>query len=133
VAYTSNESGRPEVYVRSFSMESGPAAVDPGVKSQISNGGGVQPRWRGDGRELYYYSLRDGKVMAVDIATTPALRPGTPRPFGAAPPLTPTWPGPSALWDFAADGKRFLALADVGKPEPFTVVLNWQAGLKRVR
>ena len=133
VAYTSDESGRPEVYARSFSMKSGPAAVEPGVKSQISNGGGVQPRWRGDGRELFYYSLRDGKVMAVDIATTPALQPGTPRPLGAAPPLPPTWPGPSALWDFAADGKRFLAPADVSRPEPFTVVLNWQAGLKRVR
>jgi Tol biopolymer transport system component len=133
VAYASNESGRPEVYVRSFSMKSGPAAVESGIKSQISNGGAAQPRWRGDGRELYYRSIPDGKVMAVDIATAPTFRPGTPRPLGPAPPLPTTWPGPSSLWDFAADGKRFLAPADVSRPEPFTVVLNWQAGLKRVK
>jgi hypothetical protein len=51
------------------------------------------------------------------------LRPGTPRPLG----LTTL-----DAWDVTADGKRFLVAAPKpGKPEPFTVVLNWQAGLKK--
>jgi len=61
--------------------------------------------------------------MAVEIATNPVFRAGNPRPLGV---LT------SALgWDSAADGRRFLSLAPKGGPQPFTVVLNWQAGLKK--
>ena len=49
VAYTSNESGRDEVYVRSFSMNSARTAVEVSGKWQISNGYGQEPHWRGDG------------------------------------------------------------------------------------
>jgi hypothetical protein len=102
-------------------MNSAGTAVEAGGKWQISNGSGTDPRWRGDGRELYYRS-RGGGLLAVEIAPNPAFRAGTPQPLGV---LT------SALWDSAADGKRFLSLASKGGTQPYTVVLNWQAGLKK--
>ena len=64
--------------------------------------------------------------MAAEIATNPAFRAGKPQPLG--PLLTP---GTGWVWDAAADGKRFLVAAPKGGPEPYTVVLNWQAGLKK--
>jgi Tol biopolymer transport system component len=122
VAYTSYESGGAEVYVRSFSMNKAGTAVEAGGKWLISNGGGSGPRWRSDGRELYYLSLNN-RVMAVGIATTPAFRQEKPQALGLV---------VDGDWDFSADGKHFLAPAlKNSKPEPFTVVLNWQAGLKK--
>lgn len=86
IAYASDESGRVEVYVESFPTHGG--------KRQISPGGGSGPRWRADGKELYYYSL-DGKLMAVSVTTGgETLATGTPtalfsfRPAGA--PTVPT-------------------------------------------
>jgi Tol biopolymer transport system component len=131
VAYTSDESGQDEVYVRSFSMNSAGTAVEAGGKCLISNGFGVQPTWRGDGRELYYRS-HGGRILAVEIATNPAFRAGNPQPLGA---LTFALASPSPLgglvWDSAADGRRFLMLATKNGSQPYTVVLNWQAGLKK--
>jgi len=126
VAYVSNESGHYEVYVRSFAMNSSGTAVEAGGKWQISNGYGRKPRWRGDGRELYYRA-RDGQVMAVEIATNPEFRPGKPQPLGFS---------AGDEWDCTADGRRCLVAVPktTGKgdrPEPYTVILNWQAGLKK--
>jgi eukaryotic-like serine/threonine-protein kinase len=125
VAYTSDESGHLEVYVRSFSMNSAGTAVEAGGKWQISDGYGFRPAWRGDGRELYYHS-RNG-VMAVEIATNPVFRAKKPRPLGT---LLRSF-GRYNPWDSTTDGKRFLAPAPKSGPEPYTVVLNWQAGLKK--
>ena len=121
VAYTSDESGQDEVYVRSFSMNSAGTAVEAGGKWPISNGFGVDPHWRGDGRELYYRS-RGGGLLAVEIAANPAFRAGSPQPLGVS---------TFASWDSTADGRRFLKLATTSEPHPYTVVLNWQAGLKK--
>jgi eukaryotic-like serine/threonine-protein kinase len=126
VAYISDESGHFEVYVRSFAMNSAGTAVEAGGKWQVSNGYGRQPCWRGDGRELYY-SARDGHVMAVEIATNPEFRPGKPQPLGFL---------AGFEWDCTADGRRFLVAAPKTaprstRPEPYTVILNWQAGLKK--
>lgn len=121
VAYTSNESGQDEVYVRSFSMNAAGTAIEAGGKWPISNGFGVDPRWRGDGRELYYRS-RGGGLMSVGISTQPAFRAGNPQPLGVS---------SSSVWDSTADGGRFLSLAGKSGPQPLTVVLNWQAGLKK--
>jgi Tol biopolymer transport system component len=120
VAYTSDESGQDEVYVRSFSMNSAGTAVETGGKWPISNGFGADPRWRGDGRELYYRS-RGGRLLAVEIATNPAFWAGNPQSLGVL-----TFAG----WDSAADGRSFVGLATKSGP-PFTVVLNWQSGLKK--
>jgi Tol biopolymer transport system component len=122
VAYVSDESGREEVYVRAFSPDSTSAASDTGGKWLVSTGGGVQPRWSGDGKELYYRAS-DGKLMAVDVATKSVFRPGLPKVLFQA---------PSSDWDIAPDGKRFLFAVPTKQGQaPFTVVLNWQAGLKK--
>lgn len=123
VAYASFESGPPEVYVRSFSMNAKGTAVEPGGKWQVSNGLGAEPRWRADGREIYY---RNQGVMAAEIATTPVFRPGKPRALGAA--QLASYP---SAWDSSADGKRFLTMVGESGPKPFTVVLNWQTALKK--
>jgi serine/threonine protein kinase len=118
VAYVSDESGRDEVYVREFS-----SASDRG-KWLVSNGGGVNPRWRPDGRALLY-SAPDGGVLTVDLGNSAILQPGSPR-------LLFKLPLGSGAWDLSPDGKRFLVPipAEESSRTPFTVVLNWRAGLK---
>jgi serine/threonine protein kinase/Tol biopolymer transport system component len=124
VAYVSDESGHPEVYVRAFSLNS----AGTGGKWQISSGFGLAPRWRGDGGELYYRS-REGWLMAVEITSKPAFRSGKPRPTIPLPP-GPQWPFPMDFWDCTADGRLFFGAAVEGGPEPYTVVLNWQAAFR---
>jgi eukaryotic-like serine/threonine-protein kinase len=132
VAYTSDESGQDEIYVRSFSMKADGTAVETSGRWHVSIGSGAEPHWRGDGRELYYRSLLDGKLMAVEIATKPSLRAGMPRPLGVPVPFIKPWPDSDAGWDPAPDGKRFLVVTNSPtKPQRFTVILNWQAGLKK--
>ena len=127
IAYTSDESGQREVYVRPF-----PAAEG---KWKISTMGGDQPRWRGDRKELFY-STADGKITAVAIKVS-----GGPKPsFDAGIPVTlfdsrMAAPGPDSLfqYDVTADGRRFL-LVTTNVPAaapPLTVVVNWNAGLKK--
>jgi hypothetical protein len=79
---------------------------------------------------LFYVAL-DGKVLAVEIANHPVFRAGVPRELFQGPPQTLT--GSGSQWDVAPDGKRFLiaVLATQSGPMPFTVVLNWQAGLNK--
>jgi eukaryotic-like serine/threonine-protein kinase len=131
VAYVSDESGRPEIYVRTFSPDSTAEASDTGGKWLISTGGGREPRWRGDGKELYYLAP-DRTLMAVEIATNPAFRAGAPKALFQAPPQAVVTPFLQS-WDLTPDGKRYLFLAPVEQTAqtPFTVVLNWQAGLKQ--
>jgi eukaryotic-like serine/threonine-protein kinase len=122
VAYVSNESGRYEVYVQSF-----PAS---GGKWQVSNGGGASPRWRRDGRELFYLSA-DGKLMSVEVdGSSDRFEAGVPAPLFE--PRVGAISGDSP-YDVAADGRRFLVKVPVGEnaPAPVTVVLNWTADLKR--
>jgi hypothetical protein len=100
-----------------------------GGKFQVSNGGGAQPRWRRDGKELFYV-VNDRTVMAVDVNTGPFFQAGAPhRLFDAAFHVGGAW----FHWDVTADGKKFLinAVAQESAGSPLTVVLNWQAGLKQ--
>jgi hypothetical protein len=132
VAYDSDESGNLEIYVRSFAMNSAGTAVETGGKWRISKGYGIEPRWRGDGRELYYRT-QDGQVMTVEIATNPEFRPGKPQPLGFA---VGTGVASEYMWDSTADGRRFLVAAPKtapknNRPEQFTVILNWQSGLQK--
>jgi eukaryotic-like serine/threonine-protein kinase len=127
IAYVSDESGRPEVYVRPF-----PASSNGGAKVKVSQEGGSQPRWRKDGKELFYLSP-DGKLMAVEVvATGPVLQTGIPKPLFQVPASSPI-NDDAFSWDVAADGKRFLinTMAVAPAAEPVTVVLNWTAGLKK--
>ena len=128
LAYTSNESGRFEVYVQSF-------PAPGGGKWQISREGGTHLRWRRDGRELFYIA-RDGRLMAVPISGTTALEVGAAIPLFAARVLNgaATNVGSRQQYDVARDGQRFLLnvpLDDASTASPITVVVNWAAGLKK--
>jgi Tol biopolymer transport system component len=129
VAYQSNESGRDEIYVQSFDISSAagaPSAVGtPTGKWQVSKGGGISPLWRGDGKELFYLSP-DGMATAVEVGSSGGFQAGVPKALFKV-------PSGVVYWDVAPDGKRFLmpAPSAAGVATPFTVVLNWQAGLKK--
>jgi serine/threonine protein kinase/Tol biopolymer transport system component len=125
VAYLSNESGRFEVYVRPFSMNAAGTSAEQGGKWQVSTGGGTGPRWRSDGRELYYRSP-DGGVQAVEIATAPSFRAGIPHSLAPASDLQG-----NSLWDVTRRGDFLLAPLVKSGPQSYNVVLNWQSGLKR--
>ena len=66
-------------------------------------------------------------MMAVEIATNPSFKPGKPKPRGFS-----VGDSLSALWDCTVDGRQFMVAAPKSsRPEPYTVILNWQAGLKK--
>jgi Tol biopolymer transport system component/predicted Ser/Thr protein kinase len=116
IAYTSDASGGNEVYVRAF-----PDAKEDFV---ISKGGGSSPRWRDDGKELYYISP-DGKVMAVEVAAGVLFQAGTPKLLFQISGILPEW-------NVQAGGKRFLVAVPVDQTQaPFTVLLNWTAALRK--
>jgi hypothetical protein len=125
VAYASDESGRYEVYVRPF-----PAG--PG-KWKISNSGGEFPRWRHDGRQLFYLS-GGRKLMAAGVkGAEHAFEMSAPEPL-----FDSHAAGSNPGWNFfpyavAADGKRFLVNTTVGDTveTPLTVVVNWLAAVKK--
>jgi len=85
IAYSSDESGRQEIYVSPFSPNPNGTASAARGKWLISTGGGVEPQWRGDGRELYYLAP-DGKLMAVDVTTKPVFQAGAPKSLFQTPP-----------------------------------------------
>lgn len=124
LAYASNESGSFEIYVRPFAPE---ALAGTGAKWLVSKAGGIDPVWRTDGKELLYLGVTS-QIMAVDIDTSKGFQAGTPRRLFNAPSDALT-----AGWDLSPDGKRFLFVAPpgTGRTIPFTVVLNWAAGLKK--
>jgi serine/threonine protein kinase len=124
VAYTSDESGRDEVYVRSFPSGAG--------KWKISIAGGQFPRWRHDGRELFYLSP-ERKLMVAPVKAASSLQPvlevAAPQSlFQTGIPSTLNFP-----YAVAADGKRFLMNIDVGDTveTPLTVVVNWLAAVNK--
>jgi len=101
---------------------------------RVSGNGGTEPRWRADGKELFYIAP-GGSVMAVDTTLEPTFSHSVPRELFKAPIASG---GPRAFafhYDVAPDGRRFLLITtpqtDVTAPPPITVVLNWQAALKR--
>jgi eukaryotic-like serine/threonine-protein kinase len=124
IAYTSDETGPRDVYVQSFPIGRG--------KWQISRGGGGPPKWRGDGKEIFYVS--GDKLMSVEVKMDgDTLELGTPQPLfeirGA--PLPGALGG--AAFDASADGHKFLIGMSVQEATftPITVVLNWTADLRR--
>ena len=122
VAFVSNESGTPEVYVAPVRQ--------PGDKRPISIGGGTTPRWRNDGRELYYASAGNRSIMAVADRPGPTIKAGTPtRLFSLGAELA-TRPNPrNTAYDVTPDGQRFLVSVPAGEPvsSRITVVQNWTA------
>jgi eukaryotic-like serine/threonine-protein kinase len=129
MAYTSDQSGRREVYVRPFPRAEG--------QWTISVGGGEQPRWRGDGKELFYEAA-GGKMMAVPVkasaGTKPMFEAGAPVALFDAQ-LAPSGFDNVFMYDVTADGKRFLITTSAGSgtasSPPLNVVVNWNAGSKK--
>ncbi len=115
LAYTSDESGRDEIYVQPFPTL--------GRKWSISTGGGARPRWTREGRELVYRNGR--QLLAVEIATSAEFRPGKPRVL---------FERDTAGFDVTSDGERFLMIRYVEPPElaELAVVFNWHEELKRL-
>jgi serine/threonine-protein kinase len=119
LAYVSNESGIDEVFLAPLRKEPASGVPIVGSKVLVSSGGGTAPRWRSDGRELFYQS--SGAVLAVSVD---AASVGTPTELFRV-------PGIRREWSVGADGQRFLVAAPVRHNEPtFTVVVNWQSALK---
>jgi eukaryotic-like serine/threonine-protein kinase len=130
LAFTEYSSGKREVYITSFPGKTG--------KWQVSAGGGQSPRWRGDGKELFFLGADNATIMAVELD----LKNSVPR-IGTQKPLFPVRLALLSLqnrlgsnwdpFDVTADGKRFL----VNSPdqplaaEPINVIVNWDAGLKK--
>jgi len=121
-AYDSDDSGAYEVYIQEFSPAASAYLVGPRI--QISRGGGFDPHWRADGKELFYVAP-DRTITAVPIAPGAALRPGIPQRLFRD--------GDGWFGDPEGNGKRFLFAipAEQTAAPPFTVVLNWQAELKK--
>jgi serine/threonine protein kinase len=129
MAYVSDESGRFEVYVQTV-----PAT---GPKWQISSAGGDFPRWRRDGKELYFIAA-DQQLMAVPVKTgngsSGVFEPGAPQPLFR---IEPVAANPTSITPYmpSANGERFLVNVQAGgegtQAPPITVVLNWTAGLKK--
>ena len=122
VAYVSDESGTYEVYVASF-----PA---PSLRVPISNGGGYQPRWRRDGKELLYFT-GEGKLMSVDVTLSGTFKASVPKVLFQAP-IFGGGNSPQHRWDMTADGQRFLINIVGGDVSaPLTLVQNWTALLRK--
>jgi Tol biopolymer transport system component/predicted Ser/Thr protein kinase len=122
IAYASDESGRIEIYVRSY--------PGPGGKWQISSEGGSEPVWNPKGRELFYRA--GNKMMAVDVTVQPTFSAGKPRTLFEGPYL----PTPRSFpdYDVSPDGQRFLMLKPSEQTSSLTqivVVQNWFEELKQ--
>jgi Tol biopolymer transport system component len=124
VAYASNETGKWEIYVTSF--------PDARGKWQISAGGGEQPRWRNDGKELFFLSL-DGKMMAAPVTTGANFDAGTPVTLFQSTPRQPVLVYDLFVYDVSRDGQRFLINTQVKQADsaPMSVILNWPAKLDK--
>jgi hypothetical protein len=117
LAYVSNETGRNEVFVAPFRYDAASGHASVGDCVPVSDGGGFAPRWRGDGKALFYLK-GDGSVMTVDIHATSGTAPASAtRLFSAA--------GVFPEWGITYDGSRLLFAVPTGPPPPLQIIQNW--------
>jgi serine/threonine protein kinase/Tol biopolymer transport system component len=125
VAYQSDESGVPEVYVRPFPDVNG-------GRWQVSPSGGRTPQWRRDGRELFYVAS-DNAVMAVSIDSGPAFASGTPQRLFRGNYFLGGANSIGRTYDVSPDGRRFLMIKpDAGSSPAIAVVQHWFEELNRL-
>jgi serine/threonine protein kinase len=125
VAYVSNESGTTEIYVRPFPSGDG--------KWKISIDGGIEPAWRGDGKEIFYLAP-DGSLMAVAVRSESTFVPGaSSRLFQTRLNPLPIPAGTRNRYVASPDGQQFLVRQPPeGRPMlPITIVVNWRADLRK--
>jgi hypothetical protein len=135
VAYQSDESGRPEIYVRPFTpagTNGDTATTLAGSQWPVSTGGGISPRWRADGKELYYINP-DGAMMAAPITVSGnSLQPGAPvmlfptRIYGGGADIQMGW-----QYDVTRDGRFLINTLRNEAAPPITLLQNWNPGAKR--
>jgi hypothetical protein len=119
LAYWGNESGRAEAYVQPF--------PDPGIRYQVTKGGGYPVRWLAGGGQLVFWSKSSPTALQVaDVIPGDEFRLGPERTFGIL-------PRGQLTTRITSDGKRILSLVPAGKPVPnsITVVLNWAEELEK--
>jgi eukaryotic-like serine/threonine-protein kinase len=124
VVYASNETGSMEIYVAPFPSFNG--------KWQVSRGGGQEPRWRQDGKELFYLSA-DGKMTAVPVTTGASFEAGAPVTLFQTHRRQAVSAQDVFSYDVSGDGQKFLILTkiDEGNPAPLSVVLNWVSEMEK--
>jgi Tol biopolymer transport system component len=115
VAYQTTESGRSEIVVQSF--------PDPSTRRQVSSDGGSAPRWRRDGKELYFVSS-DSRLMAVTLE----ISPGSVEPAAPVALLQTRLAGvPKHQYSVAADGRLLInEVVDDSASSLLTLILNWR-------
>jgi eukaryotic-like serine/threonine-protein kinase len=124
ITYASNETGSWEIYVSPFLRANG--------KWQVSSGGGQEPRWRQDGKELYYVS-QDGKIMAVPVKSSASFEAGSPVPLFQTHRRQPISSQDVFSYDVSADGKKFLIITkmDEASAAPLSVLFNWASQMEK--
>lgn len=120
VAFQSNESGQSEIYVAPF--------PPTGAKWTVSESGGIDPRWRADGRELFFIQPSNRTVVAVPVSLGVRPEIGKPVPLFAVQASSGGFP-----WDVSADGQRIIAAVGRGPEpmrDPMTLVQNFDVALR---
>jgi eukaryotic-like serine/threonine-protein kinase len=128
LAWSANETGRYEIYVQRFQEGDTPTLV--GERYRVSRTGGNVPRWRRDGRELFFISA-DRKIAAAPVKEGTALEFGAPAALFAIPPSSTLLGAQTSGYDVSPDGQRFVVLTGGTARPPLEVVVNWQADLRR--
>ncbi len=123
-AYASNETGSMEIYVSSFPSANG--------KWQVSTAGGQEPRWRHDGKELFYLSA-EGKMMAVAVKTGASFEAGSPVALFQTRRRQPVSAQDLFSYDVSGDGQRFLIVSkmDEAHAAPLSILLNWSSEMEK--
>jgi Tol biopolymer transport system component len=124
MAYASNETGSMEIYVSPFPSGNG--------KWQVSSAGGEEPRWRQDGKELFYLSS-EGKMMAVAVKTEASFEAGAPVALFQTHRRQSVSAQDFCSYDVSGDGQRFLisTKADEATASPLSVLLNWTSEMEK--
>jgi eukaryotic-like serine/threonine-protein kinase len=124
IAYASNETGSMDIYVSPFLSGNG--------KWQVSTGGGQEPRWRQDGKELFYVS-QDGKMMGVPVKLGASFEAGSPVALFQTHRRQPVSSQDVFSYDVSGDGQRFLIITkmDEANAAPLSITLNWASELEK--
>ncbi len=125
LAFTSNESGRSELYLQAFAAAESPRLVGPRLRA--SDRGARAVRWRRDGRELFYLGF-DGRIYAVTVTLGPTPKFGTPQPLFAISPAAFAAAHSVVGFDVSFDGQRFaIPIVNTAVEGPSIVVVqNWE-------
>jgi hypothetical protein len=117
IAYTSDETGQPNVHIQPF--------LRAGGKQRISPNGGRNPHWRGDGKELFYLDAA-GTMTAVPIDLTDGSAAGLPKALFPAGVVST-----NNMYSVTKDGQRFLVNRNAAVSTPLTVIVNWPSTLQK--